>query len=74
MLEQMKVPELKEMAKQLGIESADSMKKAELIEAISKKQAESPEKDIQPKESSNEKSDYASHPKFAKFISSQGAD
>lgn len=35
-LEEMKVPELKEKAHALGIEGADSMKKAELISAISK--------------------------------------
>ena len=34
-LDSKKVPELKEMAKELGIEGADGMKKAELIDAIS---------------------------------------
>lgn len=35
-LEEMKVPELREKAHALGIEGADSLKKAELISAISK--------------------------------------
>lgn len=34
-LDSKKVPELKEMAKELGIQGADGMKKAELIDAIS---------------------------------------
>ena len=34
-LDSKKVPELKEMAKELGIEGADGMKKAKLIDAIS---------------------------------------
>lgn len=77
MLEQLKVSELKEMAKKLGIQGADSMKKAELVEAISKFPPASAE-DLNPlqglpKESSDESLDYARHPKFDKFKSSQGA-
>lgn len=34
-LESMKVPDLKAMAKDLGIDGADAMKKADLIDAIS---------------------------------------
>lgn len=38
-LDSKKVPELKEMAKELGIQGADGMKKAELIDAISSARA-----------------------------------
>lgn len=69
------VSELKSRAKEMGIKGSDGMKKAELIDAISKAQGVDQVKAPAPKiESSPEKSDYASHPKFAKFNSSQGAE
>ncbi len=90
-LAELTVPKLKEKAKDLGITGADSLKKAELIEAIEKVQPKSllekakdavdnlihpkqeaqkvSETQIEPdsKGSSSFKSDYAKHPKFAKF-------
>jgi hypothetical protein len=71
----LKVDELKKLAKVAEIKGADGMKKAELIEALEKHRVESgaPMEEIDPvsqvETSSPEKSDYASHPKFAKFIS-----
>ena len=67
------VPQLKARAKELGIKGFDGLKKAELIDAIiagPKEQSDEPDAE----KSSPVKSDYASHPKFAKFNSSQGAE
>ena len=75
------VAELKEKAKSLGLKAIDSLKKAELIEKIEthgkcpvtkdpcEKSCASDECKAEIAESSSEKSDYASHPKFAKFNS-----
>lgn len=67
------VPQLKARAKALGIKGFDGLKKAELIDAII---AGPGEESAEPEgeKSSPVKSDYASHPKFAKFNSSQGAE
>lgn len=68
------VPELKDMAKALGIEGADKMKKAELIEAI-ESAGPGPVMESAPEisKSSSESLDYANHPKFHKF-NSKGAN
>ena len=67
------VPQLKARAKALGIADFEGMKKAALIDAICA--GNQPESGDQPKEKSSPvKSDYASHPKFAKFKPIQGAE
>ena len=42
-LQSKKLPELRELAKMLGLEGTDSFKKAELVDAITKSEAKSPE-------------------------------
>lgn len=90
MIDQMKVPELKAKAKQLGIQGSDAMKKADLISAIQaiagadkaptdyqnhmasyESKSDRLAKD-EAERSSPENSDYAKHPKFAKFNSHLG--
>lgn len=73
------VPQLKARAKEAAIKGFDGMKKAELIEALSGAPAIDQEKVAEiaqqmSEESSGANSDYANHPKFAKFKSSQGAE
>lgn len=80
-LEDLKVPELKQKANSLGIKGADGMKKSELILALEAHQNHGAgqagsEVSNQPvpavvekNQSSSETSDYANHPKFAKFKS-----
>lgn len=78
-LEEMKVPELREKAHALGIEGADSMRKAELISAIMAKGAPIDQSKVaeaqasvaseSPVSSCTMQSDLAKHPKFAKFKS-----
>lgn len=83
--EEMKVSELKVLAKDLGIEGADGMKKAELVEAISAfylmtesdqtKASEPVEKPVEskPAKSRDQTSDLQNHLKFAKFKTTKGA-
>lgn len=74
-LESMTVPQLKDLAKTAQIPKFDSMKKAELIEALKKPiQSAKPDSENESVESSSEKSDYSSHPKFSKFNSSKGVE
>lgn len=75
----MTVAQLKAKAKELGIVGIDGMKKAELEAAIAEKESESVSPDsvpaVEPKSesdvdgSSSFESDFAKHPKFAKFNS-----
>jgi hypothetical protein len=68
-LDSKKVPELKEMAKELGIQGADGMKKAELIDAISSKAF-----DAFVKASDAETSEEVAEPKKMKKVSPSGVD
>ena len=80
------VPQLKARAKELGIKGFDGLKKADLIQAIlghdgapiDKEKVDQALADAKAEKedssSSSVKSDYASHPKFAKFNPSQGAE
>lgn len=80
-LESMTVPQLKELAKTAQIPKFDSMKKAELIAALSPVIGVDPAQPGADKTvetlvdlSSSEKSDYSSHPKFSKFNSAKGVE